>query len=158
MTKQHVKWVSLSYTVIGLFIFIINGYILHKEWIKRKSKKIKFTNKYLQIFSLTSMISGVLYGFFFFVTHFNGLCHFASSIRISCLSFQGLFMGFYQLSRLYYCFSQTKVYSNKGYPNLLFSIMYIIGILLLLTGILSGWVGYIIIRKCGINNKFEYRY
>ena len=65
-------------------------------------------------------------------------------------------MGFYQLSRLYYCFSKNKIYSNKAYPNYLFIIMYIIGILLLFIGILSAWFGYIIIGKCGINNKFQY--
>ena len=37
---------------------------------------------------------------------------------IACI---GVPMGFYQLS--------TKIYSNKGYPNYLFIIMYILGII-----------------------------
>ena len=41
---------------------------------------------------------------------------------------QGLAMGLYQISRLFYCFSSSKVHSNKGYPNWVFILMYGVGI------------------------------
>ena len=42
---------------------------------------------------------------------------------------QPLAMGYYQLSRIYYCFARDQVYSAKGYPNWLFYAMYIFGAL-----------------------------
>ena len=149
-----IVWISKS--VIGLFTMIINFVIFKKEWKKRKSKKINFTNKYLQIFSFITIIFGVLYGFCTFLLPFNIFCHFASPMNITCIICECLFMGYYQLSRLYYCFSSHKIYSNKGYPNWLFIIMYIFGILLSFTGILSTWLSENILRSCGINKKYQY--
>lgn len=60
-------------------------------------------------------------------------------------------MGFYQLSRLDYCFSKEKVYSNKGYPSWLFLAMYAIGICGVMSMLIAPWLLYNTrIQKCGI--------
>ena len=72
-----------------------------------------------------------------------------------------LSMGFYQLSRLHYCFSNSQIHSDKGYPKWLFNIMYTIGIILAINYIASiEFVknGHIFQTKCGINDKYEFFY
>ena len=65
-------------------------------------------------------------------------------------------MEYYQLSRLYYCFSSTKIYSNKGYPNWLFTIMFTGMAIIFFCLVISPWFGYNISRVCGINKKYQY--
>ena len=69
-------------------------------------------------------------------------------------------MGSYQLSRLYYCFSTNKVYSNKGYSNKLFIIMTIIAIIIIisipLTCIFSETCR--LRSKCGLNDEGDFIY
>lgn len=45
-------------------------------------------------------------------------------------------MGYYQLSRLKYCFSNDQIHSTKGYPKWLFIFMYVLGIILCINWIL----------------------
>ena len=154
MLLPPIIWISQ--TIFGLFAMIINISTFYKEWKKRRSTEIMFTNKYLQIFSFCGILCGALSGFFLFVINFNGFCHIASPMVFSLITCQCGAMGFYQLSRLYYCFSSNKAHSTKGYPTLLFIIMYIIGIPLLFGGIANGWIRFNIFGTCGINNNFEY--
>ena len=150
------QWVSES--VIGLVVTIINGYLLQKECKKRKSKQVNFTNKSLKIFSIISIICCTLHGCFLFLLPFNGFCHFASPMTVSSTTCQYIFMEYYQLSILYYCFSSAKIYSNKGYPNWLFIIMYISITIICFFGVISGWLRDNIFGECGINKKYEYYY
>ena len=72
-----------------------------------------------------------------------------------------LSMGFYQLSRLYYCFANNQIHSDKGYPKWLFNIMYIIGVIICLNYAVSNETMpnfSIFNSKCGINDKFEFYY
>ena len=45
---------------------------------------------------------------------------------------QTLFLGYYQLSRLYYCFANSQIHSNKGYSDAVFMIMYSTGLVITL--------------------------
>ena len=70
-------------------------------------------------------------------------------------------MGFYQLGRLHYCFANSQIHSDKGYPKWLFIVMYIIGIFIaisfvVLVEMLDDY--HIFNSKCGINDKFEFYY
>ena len=70
-------------------------------------------------------------------------------------------MGLYQLSRLYYCFSNNQIHSDKGYPLWFFIIMYTIGIV-----IAALWIFYHLFfdhadcfrSNCTINSKLMYQY
>ena len=98
--------------------------------------------------------SGITFGVFWFLTNMNGFCIFGEWICISCMTLQALVMGFYQLSRLYHCFSNDKIHSNKGYPRSLFIVMYTLGLILGLVGIIKN--SFTSARddfraKCGVN-------
>ena len=70
-------------------------------------------------------------------------------------------MGFYQLSRLYYCFSNQQIHSNKGYPKCLFIIMYAMGIMVGIGVVFSAkmWEGSNFFRTdCAINHDLVYHY
>ena len=102
---------------------------------------------------------GVFYGFAIFTAYFDGFCLFGMLTPTSTIGLCGSFMGFYQLSRLYYCFSRNQVYSSKGYRNFVFIVMYIIGFLFTLNTI--SYPIYFMnknlkIDYCGINAQYEY--
>eukprot|EP01084_Bolivina_argentea_P148922 260259_1 len=153
MIVSPVEWIS--YSSAGLLVMLLNCLILQKEYKKRKSTKVTFTTKYLQIWPLLTMICGILFGFFVFAQHFNIFCYFCYPMFIPALACQGFFMGLYQLSRLYYCFSEAQCYSDKGYSNTLFIIMYIIPTLVVINTFVCPWF-FINITYCGINEKFQY--
>ena len=68
-------------------------------------------------------------------------------------------MTFYQLSRLHYCFANSKIHSNKGYPKWLFIIMFTIGVILLINWpIAVVFFGFFFFSNCGINAKLEFHY
>ena len=70
-----------------------------------------------------------------------------------------LSMGFYQLSRLHYCFANSQIHSDKGYAKWVFIIMYTIGISLSIYLIVAGELAKgsdIFNAKCGINRQFEF--
>lgn len=72
-----------------------------------------------------------------------------------------MMMGYYQLGRLYYCFSNEKINSTKGYPRWLFVIMYSSGIILLVNFALSVTFlhGTEVFREeCRINENFQYEF
>ena len=122
-------WTWTIYSAVGLLFFIVNCIILRKELKKRKSENAKFASLYLRIFSFTCMISGVLIGFSTFTQFMPGFCYFGWNVAYLSTALQGVSRGFFQLCRLYYCFAKSKVYTNKGYSNRLFIIMFIIYIL-----------------------------
>ena len=105
---------------------IITGFIAHKEWQKRRAG-VNFTTKSLKIWSALCIFSGPLIGFCIFALYFDGFCYFTWYFIGVTILYQPVFMGLYQLSRLYYCFANNQVYSNKGYPNWLFNIMFGLG-------------------------------
>eukprot|EP01084_Bolivina_argentea_P059256 108167_1 len=141
---------------MGLLHFIINATIFLKEYKKRKSAESKLTIKSLQILSMLCIIFGVLEGFSNFVIYIYGFCYFAEQIAFVFLALQCLSMGFYQLCRLYYCFSINEAYSNRGYANWLFIIMYLIGILWINAMIIGIWFLINISNYCGVNQHIVY--
>ena len=80
---------------------------------------------------------------------------------VTCWNLQPFFMGFYQLARLYYCFANNQIHSDKGYPKKMYVIMYIFGIILAINAVVCfvmttnsdyGHINW----KCGINENFEF--
>ena len=129
-TKTPLCWIT--YTIVGLFTFISSTILFKKEIIKRKSGEPSFTTKYLKMWSITCICLGFIIGFDLFVYWIHGFCYISDWIFFIGMFYQIIFMGFYQLSRLYYCFAQNQVYSNKGYPNVVFIIMYSIGVIFMI--------------------------
>eukprot|EP01084_Bolivina_argentea_P007980 14935_1 len=72
---------------------------------------------------------------------------------------QLIFMGYYQLSRLHYCFSSSQVHSKQGYPDWLFIIMYSVATLAILTMVITPWIPPMTIYKsCGLNKTYQFYY
>ena len=129
--------------------------ILKKEISNRSAnheRSAKFTTRSLKYFSLICIISGVLRFIFGLFEYINGLCTFSAYVAVFCWSLQGTSMGYYQLSRLYYCFANEQVHSNKGYPKYVFIIMYILGLIHLinypLSAALSTVIGSDFFKEC----------
>merc|ERR1712154_46127 len=83
------------------------------------------------------MIFGTIYSFILCIGYFPIICAFSGPLQYSLISSQAIFMGFYQLSRLYHCFSENQIYLTKAYPKWLFIVMQIIGVLLIITAWLT---------------------
>ena len=131
--------------------------ILRKEWMKRKSTNILYPSKGLQCYPLACIVCGSLSAFFGAIRFLPIACYFSGQIYSVMIGWQALFLGYFQLSRLHYCFATTQVYSNKGYPNWVFTIMYIIGIInVLLTSMNSFIYSGNSPSRCYINYKFQY--
>ena len=137
---------------------IINGTIFKKEIDKRRSDGIHFTTDSLALWSFLCISCGPFIGFWMILSYIDGTCYFADFLLFISFASQPLFMGFYQLSRLYYCFAQSQVYSTKGYSNYVFIIMFLIGIFLIINIIILYSMQYGFIISCGMNNKYQYVY
>ena len=124
-------WIPHSVTDSILTCF--NCWILTKECIHIRTNNAKYTTKYLKLWGLLCILCGTLSQLFRTMSYIPILCKFIYYIaNIFSLS-QAVILGFYQLSRLYYCFSENTLYSKNGYPQILFRVMFIIGFLLLIS-------------------------
>ena len=153
--KPISQWITM--TIPCLIATIITLRIMMIEMRKRRDCNVKFTTKWLKYSSMICIVNGFLTNLFFIIHVLPVFCHFC--LILSHIAFvSGLtFMGFYQLSRLHYCFSNEQIHSNKGYPKWVFILMVIIGVLLMIDYITHLAVEWsIIYSKCGLNSKFEY--
>ena len=121
-----------------------------------KHNTANYTTKHLKIFALFCISSGGIISLLRIVRHFNIICHIGDFLHTIIGLWQPMFMGFFQLSRLYYCFSSNQVYSNKGYSTFLFVIMFIVGFLIMSTDIFIALNN--ICLKCGINLHENFRF
>ena len=121
-------WISQS--IITLIYTIANSLILHHEIKKRRDSTIRFTTNSLKYTSLSCIIFCLMANTLLLITYFNVFCLFAAYLAFVCMSLETLAMGFYQLSRLYYCFSNSKIHSKNGYPKWIFIFMIVWGILI----------------------------
>ena len=146
--------------VISLIIFVIIARILRSEVKKRRLATTQFYSKYLRFTSAVCIWLAPITPLFIFLSVIPGFC----TIRLigSAMMFytQFVFLGFYQLSRLHYCFSDQQLHGNKGYPLWVFVMMISIGIM--------GWISALILHllvdtlpsKCGYtdNGSLFYRF
>ena len=150
------RWIILTMTaLINVVIVLI---ILKQEIKKRVEPAAKFTTTSLKYTSFTCIVSGFIANVSFLLLYLDGFCIFASYIGSVFLGLQGISMGLYQLSRLYYCFSNSQIHSDKGYPRWVFIIMVIFGVLLTLSGLIAALFNdsFGFNAKCGINSNLEY--
>ena len=152
------EWIPT--TIIASIGTMTTFSILIKERAKRKLSSTTFITKYLEYTSYGCIIAGFISSFALLLLPFNGFCFFVGFVHVFIFSTQATLMGFYQLSRLYYCFSKTQVYSNKGYSSWVFILMVIIGILLLINWPLANlFSGVLILKsKCGIDKHGQFYY
>ena len=156
-TVSLYEW--LSACIVGFVALTINLYMLKMECKKRKSiDNAQFTTKSSQINSLLCMICGVIHSFSIFTAYFDGFCFFSPNVYASSIGIQAAFMGFYQLDRLSYCFSQSQVYSNKGYPKSVFIVMNGFGVIFVILMLIWPWLFQGPSRNCYIDNTLTFHY
>ena len=128
---------------------VIQFSILGHEMYQRYSSTVQFSNKYLQYISVFCIISGCIEIFARTLVPFDIACIFVEFVAEIFTSLQAALMGFYQLSRLYFCFANTKAYADNGYSKWIFKVMIMIGV----TGtmIYSVTAAVHLNNTCGIN-------
>eukprot|EP01084_Bolivina_argentea_P059980 109574_1 len=152
-----VMWIP-SMLIIVLLEIISNGYMLKQEFKHQKSGNSTFTTKYLKLWYFLCIISGFMNGIFALLQVINGFCYFSGYLWGITVFMQPIFMGYYQLSRIQYCFSKSKVYSDKGYSHCVFLIMYAISAIF----VVNILIGLLLIGSCpiicGINKHYQFYY
>ena len=98
-------------------------FFLSRESWKRKYGNLLFPSKGQAIFSYLSLCVGPLYATMSALFLFEGIRPEVLAMCMIFLQTQSLFMEYYQLSRLYYCFSRDQIHSDKGYPKWLFKVI-----------------------------------
>ena len=152
---QPYQWISVS--VIGFIASILNCYILKKEYRKRQTAtNTIWPNRHMKIWPIACMICGIISPSLNFIGYLPIMCNIVVFIQSLAMVFQAVFMGFYQLDRLYYCFAKAMVHSDHGYPHFVFIIMYFVGILAMINSIVFLPIVNQFDINCGINNKYEY--
>eukprot|EP01084_Bolivina_argentea_P042645 78622_1 len=151
---ETVQWLSIS--GVGLLATAISGRILYNELKKIKSGSVKFTTNWLFLWSFLCIACGPIVGLCIFLSPFNGFCYFTPTIQNIVNQNQSLFIGFYQLSRLFYCFSSQQAYSSKGYSNCLFIFMFTIGIILGINSFILPFISGYIPSHCGIADDYKF--
>ena len=144
----------ISGVVTGTFCTGIHIILLKKEINKRRSGDAIFTTKYLKIWSILCIISGFIAAFGAASYFIDGFCYINRWVWMISLYNQYVFMGFYQLSRLYYSFANDKIHSKKGYPNYIFIIMFTVGIIFMIT--IYPFHASHVVTHCGIGDKLVY--
>ena len=106
---------------------------IEEEYNHIKQCTANYTTKHLKIFALLCICCGVISSVTAILRYFNGFCYIADFLHVIIGLWQSIFMGYFQLSRLYYSFSQNQVYSSKGYSTWLFIVMFAIGFILMIS-------------------------
>ena len=145
--------------VCDLISTIINFCILHSELKQRRKTGVTFTTRWFKLLSISCIISGFLQQLFSLLVYMPILCIFVGFISLTCWGTQLVFMGYYQLFRLYYCFANSQIHSNKGYPKQLFIIMYACGtvefiLYTIFYFLYSNASSLLVNNKCGIKDNF----
>ena len=94
------------------------------------------TSKWMTTWSLSSMISVIIFAALQLVTRVEGVCKIAVPMVVfwrcsSFVSFQN-----YQIAQIHFCFQNSKISSDNGYPNWIFIILYLMGFVLIAIHIL----------------------
>ena len=139
---------------IPLSVLLISE-IRHRYF--REKQPLTFSTKWLEAFSLLCIICMFLSSLFYTLKFFLFFCTFSLFLTNVFIIFGVMFMGYYQIARLYLCFANEQQHSNKGYPKRLFIFMYLVAVPLVI-GYLSMISIYpnVFSRKCAINDDMDF--
>ena len=148
----------ISRILIGFTSFVITGSLLHSEIRKRRLSTTRFASGVLRLTSAGSLWCAPIASLLLVCSVIPGSCMFSWGGAIIALYTQLAFLTFYQLSRLYYCFSNRKLHGKHGYPTCLFLVMGIVGVIIWISGVMLKISVNTLPSKCGYrNDMFFYR-
>lgn len=113
----------LSSVIISSTCLLCTIPIFLRERRKREKQKVLFPSKYLSLFSWICILFGPINILLQSCAFIPGFCLVYRYPR-PLVTVQFAAMECYQLSRVYYCFSQKKVHSDKGYPKWVFYVAF----------------------------------
>ena len=158
VTVTPILWIP--HLLAGILGFALTASILQSERRRRRFSNTLFADKYLQFTSAGCLWFGVITTTLVCLNIVPGFCVMKCALLIA-LSTQFMFLGLYQLARLYSCFSKEMVHSDKGYPLWVFVLMIAVGITLWISGLLLLTAADTLPLKCGYRSGavlfWEYR-
>ena len=154
---REIPLIEWLLNVLFLIIYLVPAtYILIRERRKRKERPL-FASKYLPVFSYSVICMVPVFFATFILQYLPGVCYFSFNIGIPLLwSLLYCLLEYYQLSRLYYCFSADKVHSNKGYPKWLFVLIGSMVCAMMLALFWSYFKAVGVVTRCGIRENGDF--
>ena len=125
-----IAWITP--VLLALLQMGVTCHLLANERQKRRSGSATLTTASLRRWSLLCIAFAPAVGLCVFLQYFQGFCYFAHLIHHIAGPCQAICMGFFHLSRLFYCFSSSQTYSANGYSQLTFAVMYCLGVAILI--------------------------
>ena len=144
--------------LIGFTSFVTTGSLLHSEIRKRRLPTTLFSSGLLRLTSAGSLWCAPIASLLLVFTVIPVSCMMRWVGTMIALYTQMAFLGFYQLSRLYYCFSNQQLHGKHGYPICLFLVMGIIGIIIWISGVFLKIFVNTFASKCGYRNDLSFFY
>ena len=154
--QELIPSVCIIRILIGLACFVITGSVLHSEIRKRRLSTTLFSSGLLRFTSAGCLWCGPISSLFLIFSVIPGFCMIRLIGTMIPLYTQTTLLGFYQLSRLYYCFSNQQLHGKRGYPICLFLVMAIIGIILWISDLIVHVFVRTMPRKCGYRNDLSF--
>ena len=142
----------LPSSLVSLIAFIANYCILTREHRKRIQRETPFSSKCLSLSPLLTVTFGPLFCIANTLQYYNGICLIAGNLNFFLFWSQFAALQCFQLSRLYYSFSETKTYSKRGYPKWIFVLLS----LWMTFAVISGIIGNGLITKCYITESGDF--
>mmetsp|Transcript_6314 Transcript_6314/g.10016 ORF Transcript_6314/g.10016 Transcript_6314/m.10016 type:complete len:391 (+) Transcript_6314:42-1214(+) len=121
------EWLSNIFIALVMLALNIKIFVYERKARRDKVNTITFTSNYSKWFSLSCIFCATLTSFFCVIRCLPVFCFLAFTFTVISEGATMTLMGFYQLDRLYFCFSQNKAYSSKGYPLWLFLLLFFVG-------------------------------
>ena len=158
LTLSPLRW--CIWLIIGIIATMLTGLVAFCECKKRQSETSWFASDYLKITSAISIGCGSVAALQSCLDILPGFCMIQYTLSPIARQTQFIFMGFYQLSRLHYCFSKTSSHHQNGYPKWLFIVMVSVGIILLILWSILLSLGHPLPSTCGFqgDSSFEWEY
>ena len=144
--------------LIGLTGFMISGSLLHSEIRKRRLPTTLFASRLLRLASAGCLWCGAISLLLLIFSVIPGFCMIRWIGTTTASYTQNAFLGVYQLSRLYYCFSNRQLRGNHGYPICLFLVMTTIAIIIWIAGAMLQIVVVTMPSKCGYRSHLSLFY
>ena len=146
--------------IIGIITTILTAIVARMECKNRGTETNLFASDCLRITSAVSIGCGLTTPALMCLSVLPGVCILQWTSPFTMLGAQFVSMGFYQLSRLHYCFSQNSAQRRNGYPKWIFIAMVTFGSLLLASFAILHFVGEPLPSSCGFKSDytFEWKY
>lgn len=129
--QSYLAWASLSFAFIVSIIIIIRNR-QNKKQINILEKPSYKLPKYLRLWSSLLLYTTPFFILLFLSRKISYICLWVYPFTPAALIWPKVFLTFFEIARLKFCFASNKIPKELEYPNWLFVILYLIGYCLLI--------------------------